>query len=95
MRQLVKNVCNKFLEDFPVFKRVSTSKKNGDVYEITKTLTYDEKLQHFSPASSPDSFSDAVERVPDVSLIDRFDAIAQLDAAIANITYVKPSDDER
>lgn len=95
MRKKVKKVRNKYLEDFPIYKRIATSKKNGDVYEVTKVLTYDEKLQHFCPASGPDSFADSIDRVPDVSLIDRFEAVALLDSAIANIEFVKPNEDEK
>lgn len=97
MRLLPKHISecvNEFLKDFPMFKRVMSRKENGDVCEETKELTFDEKIDASLIGTSPDAFADAVDRIPDVSLVDRFDAIAQLNAAIAGIQFAPENENE-
>lgn len=70
--------------------------ENGDVVEVVEEVSpeaYDESIRQ-SLSSSPDNFVDAVSSVPDIGRISRFEAIDRLNAAIANINYEKPAENE-
>lgn len=95
MRIKVQQIQNDFLKSFPVFKRFLSRKENGDVFEETKELVGDEKEDKFRVGSSPDSFADAVSRVADTSMIDRFEAVERLNAAIAGIQFNPLNSDEK
>lgn len=73
--------------DFPVYEKKMVYHPNGDVSEEDVQLTPSEIEERAMIGIDADSFLDAVNRVPDVSTIDKFEAIDRLNAAIANIRY--------
>lgn len=90
-KTIVKCVGN-FLEEFPMFRKSLVANEHGDLVETVEEMTLEEKIEASKISTSPDAFAAAIDKVPDTMYIDKFDAIAQLNAAIAGINYKKPEE---
>lgn len=76
------------------FKRVAKYLPNGDVTEDFVEVSVDRYVEESRIGSSSDSFIDAVNRVPPVDMIGRFEAIERLSVAIAGIEFSNVSENE-
>ena len=78
------------IKTMPFFKRVLDVAPNGAQIDSVKQLTIEEIKEQAEIVASPDNTLDAISRVPDLNMIDRFTAIDRLNAAIAGIKFEKP-----
>lgn len=78
------------IKTMPFFKRILDTAPNGAQIDAVKELTIEEIRDEANIVGTPDNTLDAISRVPDLDMIDKFSAIDRLNAAIAGIQYEKP-----
>lgn len=91
IRNVIKEV---FQPPMHVFRRVLKFRENGDSYEEIESVSPEAYKESLEIGCTVDSFTDAVNAVPDVSLIDRFSAVDALNAAIAGIAVENSTENE-